>query len=122
MNDTMTLRQIKDGQIFVELNAVLQKYLGKPSEKLVQKICKIVELVFDAAYNYEYILEDASEYNCSHIAGKKRIKQYDEKLFIEIDGIFHKYLYELSHSPGVAICRIIEIILNMYGYKQKSTK
>jgi hypothetical protein len=121
MNDRITLRQIKDGQVFVELNAVLQKYLGRPSEKLVRQICKIVELIFDMAYNYEYILKDASAYDCSSIAGKKSIKQYDWHLLTEIMETLNKCLqeYDLCGHPEGTICDIIEIILESHGYTVK---
>jgi hypothetical protein len=116
----VTLREEKDGYIFVELNAVLQKYLGRASEKLAHRICKIVELILDAAYNYEYILRDKSEYGCSHIAGKKRIKRYDRHLFVEICEIFDKYFHISTQPSGWTICEIIKMILEMHGYKENT--
>jgi translation elongation factor EF-Ts len=122
MNDIITLREEKDGYIFVELNAVLQKYLGRASEKIARKICKIVELILDGAYNYGYILRDESEYDCSHIAEKKRIRRYDERLSTEICQLLHKYLHNEVNPTDSQIRRIIEMILDMQGYKKKTMK
>jgi hypothetical protein len=114
------------GRVFVEINAVLQKYLGRPSEPLVLSIREIIGIILEACdYTYSFILREengVSDFDCSHIAGKKSIKQFDGQLLIELDNILQQYIGKFSKHIASSIMKIITIILDTHGYRQKPIK
>jgi hypothetical protein len=110
-----------DGNTFIELNVTIQKYLGRPSEKVVNIIHGVITTILDAC-GYTWELNETSEYDCSHIAGKKSIKIFEGQLLVDIDNILQKYIGEFSKPLATAIFELIVVILDIYGYKPKVTK
>jgi hypothetical protein len=74
-------------------------------------------------HDYTHTVNDVSAYDCSHIAAKRSIKQFDGKLLLEMNDILQRYIgKDISESFATSIFKIITIILDSHGYKQKLIK
>jgi hypothetical protein len=115
-----------DCNVFVEIDTVLQKYLGRPSESLMDGTHDVIRtLLIEYDYTWSIKLHPYHELDRQRIiaamAGKKNIKQFNGKLFTEIDNILKKYIGEFSKSLAKLMSIIIKIIIRSSGYQVKIT-